>query len=212
MGNLRLLLSLLAVSLCSFAAAEKGTILKNGPIEIELNETPNVSIQAIPKIHYLDEELKDAKPAEDMILTDEQIDFLAKNINITRSIPPELAAKIKEKNPNLMFLKYTASTYLKQDYWKLDELESEYMQHLAMGPAAVLNNTIDPKTTEFSVSPYTGGKSLEELQEKHKGIRSLKDTIPIYASAVKDGWSKNTKDFLFFIRIANELMRVDDWN
>jgi len=191
---------LLAASLINIVSAEEGRILRNGPIGIELNARPNFAIQGRPKINYLDEEL-DVKPSEDMVLTDEQIDFLAKNIDITRSIPPELAARIKEKNPDFKFLQYTASTYLKQDYWQHEEVESKYMQHLAMCPAAVLNDTIDSKITEFFVSPYVD-KSLKELQEKYASIRSLKDAIPIYASAVKDDWSKNTEEFLFFIRIG----------
>ena len=203
--------TLLAISLSNFAVAEKGRILKNGPIPIELNATPNVALQLRPKVHYLDEGNISVKPTEDMVITEEQIDFLAKHVSITRSIPPEWAAEIKKRNPNVKFMKYTASTYLKQDYWKLDELESEYIQHLAMCPAAVLNKAIDSKTRTFTVSSYTQ-KSLEELQEKYKGIRSLNDAIPIYASAVKEGWSKNTKEFLFFLRIGNEVMRVDDWD
>jgi len=141
----RALYILLAASLINIVSAEEGRILRNGPIAIELNARPNVAIQGRPKINYLDEEL-DVKPSEDMVLTDEQIDFFAKNIDITRSIPPELAARIKEKNPDLKFMQYTASTYLKQDYWQHEEVESKYMQHLAMCPAAVLNALRETQT------------------------------------------------------------------
>jgi len=198
---------LTTVSLCGIAFTEEGRILKNGPVAIQLNAEPSVVIQGRPKIHYLDEKLG-AKPTDEMQLTDEQIDFLAENTDLTRSVPADWVAEIKKRNPDFMFMEYTASTYLKQDYWKLEEVEGDYMQHLAMCPAAVLDKAIYPKATEFTVSPYTYPnneitssyynsvqRSLEELQEKDARIRNYNDVIPIYASAVKEGYSKNTTEF-----------------
>jgi hypothetical protein len=215
---------LLAAGLSSLSVAEGGRMLKNGPIAIRLNEEPSVAIQGRPKTNYLDEKLG-IKPTEDMQPTDEQFDFLANHTDLTRSVPPEWVAEIKKRNPDFMFMEYTASTYLKQKYWNREELEKEYAHHLAMCPAAVLDKAIDPETTEFTVSPYTYPENeitspyysavqptLEKLQEKDERIRNYNDVIPIYASAVKEGYSKNTREFLFFLRLDNELMRVDDWD
>jgi hypothetical protein len=79
---------LLATALCSFSFAQQGRILKNGPIAIHLNADTCVAIRGRPKVNYLDEKLK-SKPQDEMELTDEQIDFLAYNTDITRSVPAE---------------------------------------------------------------------------------------------------------------------------
>ena len=100
---------LLVACLCSFAAAQEGRIFKNGPIAIQLNATPNVALQLRPKVHYLDDDNISVKPTEDIAVTKEQLDFLAKNTSITRSIPPGWAAEMKKVNPDFKFTKYTAS-------------------------------------------------------------------------------------------------------
>lgn len=67
---------------------------------------------------------------------------------------------------------------------------------------------------EWVTSSYYNSvqRSLEELQEKDARIRNYNDVIPICASAVKEAYSKNTTEFLFFLRVSDEIMRVDDWN
>jgi hypothetical protein len=99
------------------------------------------------------------------------------------------------------------------------------MMHLAMCPAAILKTSISPEETEFSVAPYHFPENEvtkwyirevlpdEEYMHKEDGSPySLYDLIPIYPSVIKEGWSKNARKFLFFIRINHELMRVDEWD
>ncbi len=87
----------------------------------------------------------------------EQYDFLASNLIGTRSIPLEQAEELKKRNPYFQYTDYTSSTYLK--HWPVEEIERDYMMHLAMAPAAILKASISPETTEFSVVPYVFPKN-----------------------------------------------------
>jgi len=221
----RTLLVLLAASLCGVAAAQEGRILKNGPIAITLNQEAGVSMQGMPKPHNVDKKYKDVARIEDVRLSDEQVNYIADKIVVTRNIPLEEAQRLKKRNPQIIFSKYTSSTYLK--HWPLEEIERDYMQDLAMCPAAVLENDIDRSTTEFTVSHYTWPKNkitepyfdkvnvdIDVLKENAPEIRGYNDLIPIYASTIEEEaeFSEHGRKFLFFIRIAGELMRVNQWD
>ena len=216
---------LLTLGLGSFAGAGKAQTLRNGSIEIQLNAKPIASLMSRGKTNELEDELTDGRRSKtpELNLTEEQYDFLASNLISTRSIPLEQAEELKKRNPKFQYTGYTSSTYLK--HWPVEEIESDYMMHLAMAPAAILKVSISPETTEFSVVPYffpenevtkwylSEVQPREEYLKKKDGTRyTLNDLIPIYTTVVKEGWSKSAREFLFFIRIDNELMRVDEWD
>jgi hypothetical protein len=115
--------ALLIASLCSIAVAEEGRILKNGPIEIKLNREAGVSMQGVPKPHNMDKKYKDVARIEDVRLGDEQVNYIADKIVVTRNISFEEAQRLKKRNPNIIFSKYSSSTYLK--HWPLKEIERD---------------------------------------------------------------------------------------
>ena len=153
----RTIIILLVSSLVNFAYAQEGMILKNGPIAIQLNREAGVSMQGIPKPHNVDKKYKDVARIEDVRLSDEQVNYIADKIVVTRNIPHEEAQRLKKRNPQIIFSKYSSSTYLM--HWPLEVIELDYMKDLAMCPAAVLENDIDRSTTEFTVSHYTWPKT-----------------------------------------------------
>jgi hypothetical protein len=96
-----------------------------------------------------------------------------------------------------------------------------------MCPAAILENDIDRSTTEFTIIHYTWPKTkitepyfdkvnvdIDALKEKAPEIHGYKDLIPIYASTIEEEaeFSEQGRKFVFFIRIAGELMRVNQWD
>ncbi len=84
----RTVIILLVSSLVNFAFAQNGMILKNGPIEIQLNEKPVASLMSRGKTNELENELTDGKRIKTPLLdlTEEQYDFLASNIIGSRDI------------------------------------------------------------------------------------------------------------------------------
>jgi len=221
----RIVYIFLTLSIGSVAPAGNGRTLKRGSIEIQLNAEPVASLMSRGKTNELEEKLTDGRRMKtpELNLTEEQYDFLAGNLIGTRSIPMEQAEALKKRNPDFQYTDYTSSTYLK--HWPVEEIERDYMMHLAMCPAAILQASISPEATEFSVTPYVFPENeitkwyLGEVQPKEEYLkradgtrRTPNDLIPIYPSVVKAGWSKSAREFLFFIRIGNELMRVDEWD
>lgn len=210
---------LLLACLCSFAAAQ-GRVLDNGPIKIQLNKDPAILIKAAPKEAEMDKNHAEihGKPG-DAVLTDEQVSFLANKIAVVRKLLYETAAALRNKNPNMKYNTYMASTYLK--HWPLEEVERDYMLHVAMCPAAVLKQDIDKSTTQFQVSPYSWvSNSITEPYWKEVNVEKQSlisgttgnDLIPICASTTDSQYSEDGHSFIFFIRLGNELMRVEDWN
>jgi hypothetical protein len=177
------------------------------------------------KTNELEDELTDGQRIKTpkLDLTEEQYDFLAGHLIGTRDMSLEQVMVIKQRNPDFQYTDYTSSTYLK--HWPVDEIERDYMMHLAMCPAAVLDSFITMQATEFYLAPYIFPenditqwylneiKVKEEWLEKEDGsYYTLNDLIPIFPTVIKEGWSESAREFLFFIRIDDELMRVDEWD
>ena len=187
--------SFIAIGL-SIPGFAEGRVLDNGPIKIQLNKDPAILIKAAPKEAEMDKNHAEVhgNPGE-AVLTDEQVSFLANKIAVVRKLKYKTAAALRNKNPNLKYNTYTASTYLKK--WPLKEIERDYMQHIAMCPAAVLKQDLDKSTTEFQVYPYSWvSNSITEPywtkvnveKQSLKSGTTLNDLIPICAST-----SSNTK-------------------
>ena len=131
------------IAIClSISGFAEGRVLDNGPIKIQLNKDPAILIKAAPKETEMDKNHAEVhgKPG-DAVLTDEQVSFLANKIAVVRKLQYETVAALRNKNPNMKYNTYMASTYLK--HWPLEEVERDYMLHVAMCPAAVLKQDID---------------------------------------------------------------------
>jgi len=224
----RALFILLATSLSGLSHAGEGRILTNGPIAIQLNEEPALLIKAAPKEAEIDKNSVGGGDPGKAVLSDEQVDFLANKFAVARKLEYRTATALKKKNPNFRYNTYTASTYLKK--WPLEEVERDYMMHVAMCPAAVLRQDLNESATEFRVEPYTWPLTpitepywhevhfpehkLTEIAAKYPSVRSgatLNDLIPIRASTTDEKYSEDSMDCIFFIRIGDELMRVNEW-
>ncbi len=109
------LIILLAASLCSFSTAQEGMILKNGPIVIELNQEAGVSMQSMPKPHNMDKKYKNVM-IDDVRLSDEQVNYIADKIIVTRNIPPE-EAEFSEHGRKFVFFIRIAGELMRVNQW-----------------------------------------------------------------------------------------------
>lgn len=101
---------------------------------------------------------------------------------------------MRKFNPELKFIKYINGTYTnKDDYQEMNLIESEYRDGIEMFLLAGLASDINENGREFNLKSFNG-------------------EIPLYASTVSGESSKNNKLFVSWIRIDNELMRVDGFD
>jgi len=188
---------------------------------VYLNKLPSVAIHGHPKIGYGRFEGDIRIP--DYPYSDEQLKFMAESFVRTRALEKDVIERLKKFNPDIPVTKYMGSTYTSQS--EPDKIERDYLPYIAMCPAAVLTENVTTEATEFTVAPYSFPKNEttepyfdkvihtpERWQEKDSRIRTLNDLIPITASTTNDRFTKNSKAFIFVIRIGDEVMRVKDWD
>lgn len=118
------------------------------------------------------------------------------------NLSPEQFDAIRKVNPAFKGLRYINSTYTRFDA-DVGVVESRYRMGLSMHLAAQTRDALAPDTTSFRVESLEAGK------------KGRKATIAIRASTVAGDLSStnrdqpSTKHYVFWIRIGDELMRVN---
>jgi len=143
-----------------------------------------------------------------MTLSEEDISRIARNFEFSHGkFSREQNDAIRKINPNFKCLTYINSTYTRS----VDDVrlaESKYRNGLCMLLAARLAEPIDAGQTRFRVAP----PREEKLAEGKPAA------IPIRASTIEGDFSSadaakpSTKYYVFWIRIGDELMRVNKFD
>ena len=140
--------------------------------------------------------------------SDEDLRLIAKNFEFYHGkFTTEQADAIRKINPAFKCLTYINSTYTRTEE-DVRIVESKYREGLCMMLAANLQQSIDANCTKFSVAPY--------VNEKRKAKNQAE--IAIRASTIEGDLSSNesekpsTQFYVFWIRIGDELMRVNKFD
>ena len=140
--------------------------------------------------------------------TENDLRLIANNFEFYHGkFKPEQADAIRSINPAFKCLTYINSTYTR-DAADVGIAESRYRDCLSMMLAAQLTESIDANSTHFRVALAGDGK---------KGSKKP-PVIPIRASTIEGEFSSaetakpSTQFYVFWIRIGNELMRVNQFD
>jgi hypothetical protein len=137
----------------------------------------------------------------------EDLRLIAENFEFYHGkFQPEQADAIREINPAFKCLTYINSTYTQSEA-DVRLVESQYRDCLSMLVAARLSQSIEAGSTKFRVEPAGDGQK--------SGGKEV--PIPIRASTIAGDYSSiengkpSTKFYVFWIRIGDELMRVNQF-
>jgi hypothetical protein len=141
-------------------------------------------------------------PIRELEFTDDELSYIAKFwVVVNENFNDRERKKLLEMNPDIRFFAYVRGRYLSS--YKNEHIDVEkagLRNELLMTPAGYLKTPIDESTKIFKISKYNG-----------------KNNFPILASTVSGNYSnpdefKAKSKFVFFIRIEDELMRVEKFN
>ena len=127
--------------------------------------------------------------------TPSDLKTIAENFNYFRAVKltkSDIDA-LHQINPNLKTLQYINSS----GSFTMDEarnVEMYYRNQISMYHVAILANMIDQKQTQFKLD------------------KESRDIIPLKCSKTKEDYSIDNQNYVIWIRIDNELMKVIDFN
>jgi len=93
-------------------------------------------------------------------------------------------------NPKIRFI-----TYINESATAFSEAEKVYKRSIVYYPFAILGTEINETTVSFRLDPFPGSKN-----------------VILKSSTTEDPVTKNSKDYVIWIRIGNEMMRVVQWS
>ena len=141
-------------------------------------------------------------------VSEDDLRLIAQNFEFYHGhFTPEQADVIRKFNPEFKCLTYINSTYTKTND-DLGLIESQYRDCIGMLLAARLTESIDATQTQFSVA------LADNTNKNSKKVPA----IPILASTIDGDFSSakkskpSTKFYVFWIRIGDELMRVNQFD
>jgi hypothetical protein len=166
-------------------------------------------VRSAPKIGW---NSKMERMPRDHVYDAEQITFLAKNVRMLRKITPEFHDTVKRLNPHLVATVYIGSTYMKAhgEQWPPAEVERKLKWYLAMTPTAELAHAIDADTRTLTLAPFRRHTNAKTAKQRNADEIALHPSL--FAATTEAEHTSDWDRYVFWIRVDDELMRVESWD